>query len=260
MTNNNVIIQHKDNYSILFLNRQERLNALNIEMLKSISAGFDEIEKMPAIGGVIITGVGEKAFAAGADINELSTLNELSGQSFSELGSNLFLRIERSPKLFIAAVNGFALGGGCELALACHIRFASENARFGQPEINLGIPPGFGATQRLPRLIGKGKALELILSGESIDAEEAHRIGLVNKIFTQQELVSKTCGFMENVLQKSPIARKAAIYCVNTSDNHTVDDGLRYETQWFSRLCETQDFREGTKAFIEKRKPSFKGI
>ncbi|MGB9771489.1 MAG: enoyl-CoA hydratase/isomerase family protein [Candidatus Kapaibacteriota bacterium] len=255
-----LIFAKKEKYAVITLNRPEKLNALNFQLFADLNEAIKMVELDRDIKAAILTGAGDKAFAAGADIKELHESDEITGVHFSQYGSKVMLRLESLRKPVIAAVNGFALGGGCELAMACHIRFASENAKFGQPEVNLGIIPGYGATQRLPRLVGRAKALELILSGNMIDAYEAERIGLVNKVFPHSELMTRTIEFVENMLSKGTLAVSQALDCVLSSDYLPLIEGLEYESRMFGKLCGTYDFKEGTKAFLEKRKPEFKGI
>lgn len=259
MTYETIIYEEKEGYAVITLNRPDKLNALNKQMFDDLDDAVQKIELNPKIKALILTGAGDKAFAAGADIVELNKSDKYSGKLFSEYGSKVMARIEQLPIPVIAAVNGFALGGGCELTLACHIRFASENAKFGQPEVNLGIIPGYGATQRLPKIIGKAKAIELIISANMIDAQEALRIGLVNAVFPKAELMSKTEEFVKLVLSKGTIAVSAAIQCINISEKLSLSEGLAFESKMFGEVCGTEDFKEGTLAFIEKRKPEFKG-
>jgi enoyl-CoA hydratase len=253
-----IIYEEKFNYSVITLNRPEKLNALNKQMFDDIADAVTKIELNPNISALIITGSGEKAFAAGADISELNACDARSGKLFSKYGSEIMERIARRKIPVIAAVNGYALGGGCELTLACHIRFASKNAKFGQPEVNLGIIPGYGATQRLTRLVGKAKAMELIISAATIDAEEALRIGLVNSVFSKEELMQKTEEFVQLVLSKGKTAVSAAVECINMAEVLSVSDGLDYESDVFGYVCGSDDFKEGTNAFMEKRKANFK--
>lgn len=255
----NLIFEKKENIAFITINRPDKLNALNKETLNEISQVFDEIENDDEIKGIIITGSGEKAFVAGADILEISTLDNISGTEFALEGQEVFNKIDQCSKPVIAAVNGFALGGGCELALACHIRYASENAKFGQPEVNLGIIPGFGGTQRLPRIIGKGRALELLMSGNMIDAEEAYRIGLVNKIFPQSELIPESVKLLQTIMSKGLYAVSMLIDAVNEGLDKKLDSALSHEANLFGQTCATEDMREGASAFLEKRKPVFKG-
>lgn len=255
-----ILFEKYDKYAIIKLNRPDKLNALNNQLFLELNDLIGKIELDETIKALIITGVGDKAFAAGADIAELNKCDQRSGKQFSELGSKVMLRIEQLRIPVIAAVNGFALGGGCELAMCCHIRFASEKAKFGQPEVNLGIIPGYGGTQRLPRLVGKSKAMELIISGNIIDANEAYRIGLVNQIYNSNELMEKTIEFVNLVLSKGQLAVSAAIEVINTSDNLSLQEGLHKESLKFGEICGTNDFKEGTLAFLEKRKANFQGF
>ncbi len=255
-----IIYEKKDNYVILTINRQDKLNALNKQVFYDLYDATTAIELDGDIKAVILTGSGTKAFAAGADIKELNESDtEATGEMFSALGSKVMARLEQLRIPVIAAVNGFALGGGCELAMCCHIRFASENAKFGQPEVNLGIIPGYGGTQRMPRLIGRAKAMELIISGNMIDAQQAKQLGLVNEIFPAEELLPKTEEFTKLVLSKGNIAVSNAIDCILRSDEMSLAEGLAYESKMFGKTCATEDFKEGTTAFLEKRKAEFKG-
>ena len=251
--------EKKGNYSVITLNRPDKLNALSNLVFSELDKIITEIELDSEIKALILTGTGEKAFAAGADIVELNQSDKLSGKKFSEFGSRVMARLESLRIPVIAAVNGFALGGGCELSMSCHIRFASPNAKFGQPEVNLGIIPGYGGTQRLQRLVGRAKAMELIISGNVINADEAKRIGLVNDIFPTESLLSQTEDFVKLVLSKGTIAVSAAVDCILLSDELSLTQGLDYESRKFGEVCGTEDFKEGTTAFIEKRKPDFKG-
>jgi enoyl-CoA hydratase len=243
----------------LTITRPESLNALNLEILEELAEAVTEIRVDSSVRGAILTGDGEKAFVAGADIAELSILDQQGAYELSKKGQRLFHEIEHCPKPFIAAVNGFALGGGCELAMACHMRFATLNAKFGQPEINLGIIPGYGGTQRLTQLIGRGKALELLLSADMISAEEAKSLGLVNQVFSsREEMMTAAFALMKKITTKSPGTIAHIIRVVNSGFDFE-KAGYEEEAQAFAACAETEDFREGTKAFLEKRKPSFKG-
>ncbi len=253
----NVLFEEANNIAVVTINRPDKLNALNNETLIELNQLLNFIQESKTISVVVITGSGEKAFVAGADIKELAKLDKKSGEEFSLFGQLVFNKIENLNKPVIAAINGFALGGGCELALACHIRYASENAKFGQPEVNLGIIPGYGGTQRLTRLIGKGLAMEYILTGDLIPAEEAFRIGLVNKIYPAEELLTKANELAEKIIEKGSIAISAAIKGINAFDNSSMLDGLKVEAEQFGICCETDEFKEGTTAFLEKRKPNF---
>ncbi|MDW7691577.1 enoyl-CoA hydratase-related protein [Flammeovirgaceae bacterium SG7u.111] len=253
----NLRVELKSGIFIITISREDKLNALNQETIKSLDLAFQQVYDEPEIKGVIITGAGEKAFVAGADIAEFTELNYMNGRKFSEDGQEVFAKIENCPKPVIAAVNGYALGGGCELAMACHMRIASENALFGQPEVKLGIIPGFGGTQRMTMLVGKGKAFELILSGNTIQADEALKIGLVNHVVAHDEVIAKTTELMESILGRAALAVAHGIDCINAV--HSNDDGYQTEANSFGNCCKTEDFKEGTTAFLEKRKPIFTG-
>lgn len=241
------------------INRESSLNALNQQVLTELKETIESSLDDTDIRGIIITGAGDKAFVAGADIKQLSELNEVNGRKFAEHGQEVFEMIERANKPIIAAVNGFALGGGCELAMACHIRIAIHNAKFGQPEVNLGVIPGYGGTQRLTQLIGKGKALELMMTGDMISADEALNLGLVNYVEADKEsLFAKAEELMNKIKQKAPMAIGLVIDSVNAVFT-SGENGYQTEANGFSRCCATEDFKEGTSAFLEKRKPEFKG-
>lgn len=254
-----LIFEKKENYALVTLNRPDKLNALNKQMFDDLDDVITQVQLSPDIKALILTGSGEKAFAAGADIKELNQSDKYSGKLFSEYGSTVMQRLSELKIPVIAAVNGFALGGGCELTLACHIRFASENAKFGQPEVNLGIIPGYGGTQRLPRIVGLAKAMEMIIAGNPIDAQEAYRCGLVSAVFPLNELLQKTEEFVKSFLAKGTIAVSAAVDCILASQNLPIMEGLSYESKLFGEVCGTEDFKEGTTAFLEKRKANFKG-
>ncbi|MBX3044430.1 MAG: enoyl-CoA hydratase/isomerase family protein [Candidatus Kapabacteria bacterium] len=254
-----LIYEKRINYALVTLSRPDKLNALNKQLFDDLDAVISDVANSNDIYALILTGSGEKAFAAGADIKELNACDATTGEQFSKYGSDVMARLEALDIPVIAAVNGFALGGGCELAMSCHIRFASDNAKFGQPEVNLGILPGYGGTQRLSRLTGKANSMELIISGNIINAEEAYRIGLVNKVFPQSELMAKTEEFVKLVLSKGPLAVKASVQAVNASETLSPAEGLAYESKLFGETCGTNDFKEGTSAFLEKRKADFKG-
>jgi enoyl-CoA hydratase len=219
---------------------------------------FSELKNNKDVYVIILTGSGEKAFVAGADISELNNLNMIAAKEYAKKGQEVFDLIENMNKPVIAAVNGFALGGGCELALSCHIRLASENAKFGQPEVNLGLIPGYGGTQRLTRLINSGRAMELILTGDIIDAGEALRLGLVNKVYPIADLLNKTKELAEKIASKGQYAVKQAVKAINICNEVSRREGLKFETSLFSLCCGTDDFKEGTSAFLEKRNPAFK--
>ncbi len=242
--------------AVITLNRPEKLNALDTVTRKELLKSFSEVEEKARVA--IITGSG-KAFAAGADINELLQRDPIAALEAAKLGTELFTRIEESDIVSIAAVNGYALGGGCELAMACDIRIASRKAKFGQPEINIGIIPGAGGTQRLPRLVGLGMAKKLVLTGEMIDAEEALRVGLVEEIVEEDRLMERAKEIARKILEKPPLTVKLAKRALNASRSMSLPDGLRYELSLFSILFSTEDAKEGMRAFLEKRKPEFRG-
>ncbi|MDH5398905.1 MAG: enoyl-CoA hydratase-related protein [Cyclobacteriaceae bacterium] len=255
----NLLTEKTGNTLVITLHRPEALNALNTAMLSELKAVFDEVYDNPSIRGVVITGSGGKAFAAGADIREIAELNELNARKFAETGQELFNYIEECPKPVIAAIHGFALGGGCELAMACHLRVATIHARFGQPEVNLGLIPGYGGTQRLAQLVGKGKALELMMTADLIAAEDALKIGMVNHVLgSPEEMMQKCHEILNKIAEKAPLAISMVIDCVNTF-YHSDENGYQKEANSFQRCAGTGDFKEGTNAFIEKRKPVFEG-
>jgi len=254
-----VLFERRGAYAVITLHRPDKLNALNGDVLSTLATILAEVKADTALHAVVITGAGEKAFAAGADIAELHQQDAAGGKLFAERGQHVFTMIERLGKPVIAAVNGFALGGGCELAMACHMRFASEQAQFGQPEINLGIIPGYGGTQRLPRLIGQAKALELILSGDRINAQEALRIGLVNRVYPHDELQAQTEAFAAALAAKAPLALYACLEATQAAADTSMLEGQYIEASIFGRTCGTADFKEGTQAFLEKRQAVFSG-
>ena len=253
----NLLFEKVNNIAKITINRSEKLNALNYETLSELNHLFNFLQNDNSVLAVVLTGSGEKAFVAGADIKELSNLDKKSGMEFSLFGQSVFNKIENLNKPVIAAINGFALGGGCELALACNIRYASENAKFGQPEVNLGIIPGYGGTQRLAHQIGKGRAMEYILTGDIITAQEAYSIGLVNKVFPSEELLLKSIELAEKIIAKGKDAIAKSIKSINAVDNISLLEGLKFEAQQFGDCCGTEEFIEGTTAFLEKRKPNF---
>lgn len=240
------------------INRPDKLNALNKDVFTDLNNVLDEIEKNVDIKSVIITGAGPKAFVAGADISEFGGLNKDQAMALAKRGQDVFFKIERCCKPIIAAVNGFALGGGCELAMACHFRIASDNAKFGQPEVNLGLIPGYGGTQRLTQLIGKGRAIELLIAATMIDANTALQYGLVNYVTTQEELLNKAKSILEIVNTKAPLAVAGCIKTANLVYDETVN-GFDAEVKEFGNCFDTADMKEGTAAFLEKRKANFTG-
>jgi enoyl-CoA hydratase len=241
------------------INRPDKLNALNATVIAELGDAVTRIETDAAVRGVVLTGAGPKAFVAGADIGELAGQDPLEGTRRSLMGQQVFRRLERCGKPVVAAINGFALGGGCELAMACHVRIAAEHAKFGQPEVKLGIGPGYGGTARLPRLVGRGRALELLLTGGMIDAAEAHRIGLVNRVVPADRLMAEAEALLRTMLENGPLAIRACLEAVDTGLEMSLDQALLLEAHHFGLLSATADMREGTRAFIEKRKPAFKG-
>ena len=254
------LVEIADRIATVTLNRPEKLNALNNEVLQELELIFADLEQNPDVGVVIVTGAGENAFVAGADISELKSLDTAGARVQALRGQAVFQRIESLPKPVIAAVNGFALGGGCELALACHIRIASETARFGLPEVSLGIIPGYGGTQRMARLVGKGVALDLILSGEMTSAADALRMGLVSRVVPVADLQATAQKLARTILSRGPLALRSALAAVNEGLEMTQEQGLQYEASLFGLLAATQDMQEGMSAFLEKRQAAFKGL
>jgi enoyl-CoA hydratase len=248
-----------DRVARVTIERPDKLNALNGTVIHELGQAFARVAEDRAIGGAILTGSGTKAFVAGADIAELADQGPMAGRARSLEGQRVFRSIERCGKPVIAAVNGFALGGGCELAMACHLRIASESAKFGQPEVKLGIGPGYGGTVRLPRLVGRGRALELLLTGAMIDAQEAWRIGLVNRVVPADRLLPESEALLRAMLENGPLALQACLELVDEGDDLPLDAALLLEAKSFGLLSATADMHEGTKAFLEKRKPSFEG-
>lgn len=256
MTYSTLLTSLENGIFTITVNRPEKLNAINQYVMSDIDKVMDEVKSNNEIRSVILTGSGEKAFIAGADITEFNGLDHEQGMSMAKKGQDIFLKIENSLKPVIGAINGFALGGGCELAMACHFRVASENAKFGQPEINLGLIPGYGGTQRLPRIVGKAKAIELLLTGDMIDAATALQLGLVNYVVPISELLQKCRSILEKINSKAPIAINKCITAVN---NYGTAKGYDSEIFGFGECFDTQDMKEGTAAFLEKRKPIFTG-
>ncbi len=242
----------------LTVNRPDKLNALNAATMRELGQAISEVRDREDIRGLIVTGAG-RAFIAGADISELAKENAVSARKLAMEGQRIFRLFETSPKPVIAAVNGFALGGGCELALACHIRIASEQSKFGQPEVKLGLCPGYGGTQRLARIVGQGRALQLLLTGETIDGAEAYRIGLVNRVVAPADLIGAATEMLKQILANGPLAVAACIEAVMLGLDMSLEGGLALEANHFALLAATSDMREGTKAFLEKRPAEFTG-
>lgn len=255
----NLAFDVRDRVATITINRPDKLNALDDTTIAELGTAIDEVGSRKDIGGAIVTGAGPKSFVAGADISQLATQGSLDGRARAMVGQRIFSRFEQSSKPVIAAVNGFALGGGLELALACHIRIASENAKLGLPEVKLGIGPGYGGTQRLPRLIGRGRALQLILTAEMTDAAEAYRIGLVNKVVPAAELMAAAEAMLRQILANGPVAVALCIEAVNRGLDTTLEEGLVIEANHFGLLATTSDMREGMRAFLDKRPPAFTG-
>lgn len=253
-----LLVETTNNICVITINRPDKLNALNKTVMDELNSAIDEVYDNSNIKSAIITGAGNKAFVAGADISEFQGLTNAEGMDLAQKGQFIFSRIEEAPKPIVAAVNGFALGGGCELAMACHFRIAAENARFGQPEVNLGLIPGYGGTQRLTQLIGKGRAIELLITGNMLDAATALQYGLVNYVVAQDELLNKARSILEVVNTRAPLAVGRCIRAANAVFDHT-KNGFTEEVNLFGECFATDDMKEGAAAFLEKRKPQFKG-
>lgn len=243
---------------VITVNRPDKLNALNGATLDALHVAFDAAADNPAVRVVVLTGAGPKAFVAGADIAEMNLLTPVQGRDFSLRGTRMMRRVERMPKPVIAMVNGFALGGGLELAMCCHLRIAADTAKVGQPEINLGLIPGFGGTQRLLRLAGRAATLELCLTGAPIDAARALQLGIVNRVVAAADLEAETMKLAEQLANAAPLALRGMIDCINIGGECGIEEGLEYESAQFGLMFSTQDMREGTAAFLERRKPAFK--
>jgi enoyl-CoA hydratase len=254
-----LLFELTDGICRITVNRPDKLNALDAIVIAELGDAVTRIETDSAVRGVLVTGAGGKAFVAGADISELAAQSPADGKARAQAGQRVFRRLEQCGKPVVAAVNGFALGGGCELAMACHIRTASDQARFGQPEVKLGITPGYGATVRLPRLVGRGRALELLLTGRMLDAEEAFRIGLVNRVYPADRLLPESEALLKSILENGPLAVRACLELVDAGLDIGVDQALLQEASLFGLLSATSDMKEGTRAFLEKRKAAFKG-
>jgi enoyl-CoA hydratase len=255
----NLLYEKKDGIAFITVNRPAVRNALNSQTVRELSAAFDQAQNDVDVRVVILTGSGEKAFVAGADINELATQTPIAGKQYALAGQAVFDGIENLGKPVIAAVNGFALGGGCELAMACTFRIASENAVLGQPEVKLGIIPGYGGSQRLPRLVGKGRAMQILLTGEMVSAADAVRIGLVNQVVALSELMKTAEDIARKIIANAPIAVKFVLEAVNRGVEMTQAEGQFLEATLFGLCCATEDMKEGTRAFLEKRPANFKG-
>jgi enoyl-CoA hydratase len=259
MAYENILLEKKNAIAYVTVNRPKVLNALNMATMEELRAAFHDIKQDSAIRAVIFTGSGDKAFIAGADISELARHDAVSGKEYTHRGQSVLNLIENLGKPVIACINGFALGGGCEIAMACTMRIASENAKLGQPEVKLGIIPGYGGSQRLPRLVGKGLAMQLVLAGEMISAQEAHRIGLVNEVTSSAELIPRAEALATKIAANAPLAVQYAMEAVNKGMEMTLAEGLFLEATLFGVCCATEDKKEGTTAFLEKRAAQFKG-
>jgi enoyl-CoA hydratase len=257
MSDNVVLVEDRQAVRIITVNRPDKLNALNQQTLEALDQAFSEATAATEVRVVVLTGAGPKAFVAGADIAEMADLPAIQGRDFALVGQQLMRRIERMPKPVIAAVNGFALGGGLELAMACHLRVAADSARIGQPEINLGLIPGFGGTQRLLRLTGRAAALELCLLGEPIDAARALQLGLVNRVVPADQLHDQVMQLADKLANAAPIALRGILDAVVIGGECAMEEGLQFETAQFALMFATEDMREGTRAFLERRKPQF---
>jgi enoyl-CoA hydratase len=255
----NILIEKKNSIAYVTVNRPKVLNALNMATMEDLRRAFHDIKQDSAIRVVIMSGSGEKAFIAGADIGELAKNDAVAAKEYTHRGQSVLNLIENLGKPVIACINGFALGGGCEIAMACTMRLASENAKFGQPEVKLGIIPGYGGTQRLPRLVGKGIAMQLVLAGEMITAQEAHRIGLVNEVVAAADLVPRAEAIAQKIIANAPLAVQWAMEAVNKGMEMTLSEGLYLEATLFGLCCATEDKKEGTSALLEKRAAQFKG-
>jgi enoyl-CoA hydratase len=259
MSQRNLLLDVRDGVAVVTVNRPDKLNALDDHTVGELDAAFRALAEDASVDGVILTGAGEKAFVAGADIAELSAQSPVQGQERSRRGQQVLDRIEGLGKPVVAAVNGFALGGGCELALACHVRVAAEGARLGTPEVKLGIMCGYGGTQRLPRLVGRGRALEMLLTGEMVDAQEALRIGLVNRVVPREKLLEESRALLRKMLGNAPLSLRFTLEAVARGLEMPLGEGQAHEATLFGLICTTEDMKEGTRAFLEKRPPRFQG-
>lgn len=259
MSETPVLIADRGAVRLITVNRPDKLNALNAQTLDALLAAFEAAEAALEVRCIVLTGAGAKAFVAGADISQMNALTPVQGRDFSLRGQKLMRRIEKMPKPVVGMINGFALGGGLELAMACHLRIAADSAKVGQPEINLGLIPGFGGTQRLLRLAGRAATLELCLAGAPIDAARARELGIVNRVVAAAELEAETMKLAEQLAASAPLALRGVLDCVNVGGECGIEEGLEYETAQFGLMFSTADMREGTAAFLERRKPSFSG-
>ncbi|MFK3649031.1 enoyl-CoA hydratase/isomerase family protein [Lysobacter enzymogenes] len=259
MTESPLLIADRGAVRQITVNRPDKLNALNAATLDALLAAFEAAAADPAVRAVVLTGAGPKAFVAGADISEMNALPPVQGRDFSLRGQKLMRRIEKMPKPVVAMINGFALGGGLELAMGCHLRIAADSAKVGQPEINLGLIPGFGGTQRLLRLAGRAATLELCLLGAPVDAARAQQLGIVNRVVSAAELEAETFKIAEQLAASAPLALRGVLDCISVGGECGIEEGLEYETAQFGLMFSTEDMREGTGAFLERRKPAFRG-
>jgi enoyl-CoA hydratase len=259
MNYENILVEKDENIAIVTINRPSKLNALNEATIKELGIIADSLRNDLEVRGIILTGAGEKAFAAGADISELAEANTDQAYKVAILGQEVFAKFENMNKPVIGAINGFSLGGGCEIAMSCHFRYAAENAKFGQPEVNLGLIPGYGGTQRLTRYIGKPRAMELLMTGDMIGAEEAKSLGLVNKVFSQNELLSEAKKTLKKIAKKAPLAIEYLIEAVNKGESMSLNESLRFEASLFGMVHGTEDAKEGCDAFLNKREANFQG-
>ena len=259
MSYQTLLLEVRDHVAVLTINRPDKLNALNDQVVADLAQAARDLKADAAVRGVILTGAGPKAFVAGADIGDLARQGVMDGRARALKGQRMLEAFERMGKPVLAAVNGFALGGGCELAMACHIRIASENARFGQPEVSLGITPGYGGTQRLPRIVGKGNALYMVLTGEHVNAPDALRMGLVSKVVPSDQLMTEAMKLMQAIVAKGPLALALTMEAVERGLETTLEEGLRIEADAFGLVASSADMKEGLTAFLEKRAPRFEG-
>jgi enoyl-CoA hydratase len=255
----NLLVERRDRVAVVTVNRPDKLNALNAATIEDLDSAFQRLGKDPEVAGIVLTGAGSRAFVAGADIGEIPAGDPAAGKALARRGQSVFQGIEGLGKPVVAAVNGFALGGGCELALACHVRIASENAKLGTPEAKLGLMCGYGGTQRLPRLVGSGRALEMLLTGEPVDAREALRIGLVNRVVPPESLMAEAEGLLRRMIANAPLSLSLILEAVRGGAALPLPAATAYEASLFGELCATDDMREGTRAFLEKREARFRG-